>query len=521
MDKAARKLKLLFRPPSLLTGFFICLFLLSLPFTTTTQASTWQDVSDVLNDETYPGCTRWVEEVENEDGSKCYKVWERCGAWGRGAMSDPYITFSPPSAHCNVDWYSCYGRKLPGNTTYRIGFIGGGDWYAWAVDSCYNSSQVKYQWPSNLVDCTMFDTLIDEFCDVEECYDKINGVFTSCGQSCSPPNDLSNPAEVCGDGIDNNCDGDIDEGCDQCEDNDVDGYDAFDPESCPEGDDCDDFNDNINPGAEEVCDGEDNNCDDKTDEGCCELDNITVYPSWVWPKRTGGNTIAEVFVELANPAPLEGCRVGFEVEPVSLSGGHNHDGGRPADKTGTISGDNPLRFYSEEKGPKTVTYISSDVSGVEKIKATVYETNESMESGIIVRVIGLSPLSKSPYYRLTGQTTTHPVNHYGTLSTKININFIAEDFYDKFKASLGINDMSLEWGGLFDICATWYPKDTCSNAPRGGHFSHMKGTGVDIDSKAPGYNGWISVDRTYIKTTCERYGGHLLRESTLHCEFSK
>lgn len=41
--------------------------------------------------------------------------------------------------------------------------------------------------------------------------------------------------------------------------------------------------------------------------------------------------------------------------------------------------------------------------------------------------------------------------------------------------------MSLPWGGLFDICGTWNPADTCQNATNGGHFSHRTGTGVDID----------------------------------------
>ena len=58
-------------------------------------------------------------------------------------------------------------------------------------------------------------------------------------------------AEVCGDGIDNDCDG-YDDVC--LVDADGDGYD--------EAADCDDSDDSINPGAEEVCgDGIDNDCD--------------------------------------------------------------------------------------------------------------------------------------------------------------------------------------------------------------------------------------------------------------------
>ncbi|MGB5321206.1 MopE-related protein [Lutimonas sp.] len=63
--------------------------------------------------------------------------------------------------------------------------------------------------------------------------------------------------EVCGDGIDNNCNGEIDEECEI--DADGDGY------SVEQGD-CDDDNPDIYPGAEEICDDIDNDCDGEVDE---------------------------------------------------------------------------------------------------------------------------------------------------------------------------------------------------------------------------------------------------------------
>ncbi len=82
--------------------------------------------------------------------------------------------------------------------------------------------------------------------------------------------------EIC-DGIDNNCDGNIDEGLTQVYyfDADGDGYGAGDPLLlCPnpepwyvtQSGDCDDNDAMINPDALEICDGIDNNCDGSVDE---------------------------------------------------------------------------------------------------------------------------------------------------------------------------------------------------------------------------------------------------------------
>jgi RHS repeat-associated protein len=86
--------------------------------------------------------------------------------------------------------------------------------------------------------------------------------------SCGTPDDDCNDndasvytgtSELC-DGKDNNCNGQIDEGC-SCEDSDGDGY-----TTCTN--DCNDSNQAINPAASEACDGIDNNCDGQVDETC-------------------------------------------------------------------------------------------------------------------------------------------------------------------------------------------------------------------------------------------------------------
>ncbi len=122
-----------------------------------------------------------------------------------------------------------------------------------AVDDNVNSAD---QWePSGTIDETDPDN-----------EDGDEDGYTPNDGDCNDNNDAVNPGadEVCN-GTDDDCDGVADEN-DVCEDGEEPAID-FDGDGYNEDVDCDDYDPNSYPGASEVCDDADNDCDGSTDEG--------------------------------------------------------------------------------------------------------------------------------------------------------------------------------------------------------------------------------------------------------------
>jgi hypothetical protein len=122
---------------------------------------------------------------------------------------------------------------------------------------------------------------IDNNCDgnIDELYDEDGDGFTFCGGDCDDTNDQIFPGapEAC-DGVDEDCDGVVDNGLNQTyyADADGDGFgdNAVTKDTCDvpvgyvlDNTDCNDADSGVFPGAAEICDGIDQNCDGVADDG--------------------------------------------------------------------------------------------------------------------------------------------------------------------------------------------------------------------------------------------------------------
>jgi hypothetical protein len=211
------------------------------------------------------------------------------------------------------------------------------------------------------------------------------------------------------------------------------------------------------------------------------VDNSTPAPSIIsdpfYQQPTTINVTAYV-VKLP-----DGETIDFSAEVVDLqsSAGHDHTDTSTVKigEFGMYDGklkEHPIGTCQITGGTCSIQFTVAEVSGSYQIIVKRDDhKSQSVTVPITVGVPSLQALSNGSTYKLTGaKTGLHVLNHTGTQVLETNVQTVAKMYFNNKGTSgqrLGINDMSLPVGGLFDISGAW-------QVP---HKLHRTGNSVDID----------------------------------------
>ena len=239
--------------------------------------------------------------------------------------------------------------------------------------------------------------------------------------------------------------------------------------------------------------------------------------------RVSGNSTRIGYVSVMNAQtsqPKVGAVVRLSINVDATSGGHDHGESYARRDRGTISGCDPTGIQDTydcttlDNGQAQFTFTAPEASGAHSFTATCINPvcNNTSSDNIVVKVDGLEQIPDSQYYSLTesngdvigAKPGWHTDNHNLTpvaigVLVKIAVNYY---FNPKFYVLnpvtnlvsnppvLHLNDASLPWGGVYDICAR---PGACPDLDiivwHKPHSEHRRGTVIDV--RANGADGAI------------------------------
>ncbi len=199
------------------------------------------------------------------------------------------------------------------------------------------------------------------------------------------------------------------------------------------------------------------------------------------PAAPVSNNIIYYFYDVYTGVPIPNCPATIELSAHQQTGGHCHtDTQRPVEYpagavpkivTGNTGADG-LQFvvhhtWPEASGGIDVVFYSTD-------PGCPFYNDHSVKFIHCVYQDVYSELGTGTGYTLIGSLPEHPSNHFGTsaLLTALAALGVAYHAADS-TTNLGYNDMSLPWGGAFDIGQNW-------KAP---HCGHRIGRTIDIRTR--------------------------------------
>ena len=189
-----------------------------------------------------------------------------------------------------------------------------------------------------------------------------------------------------------------------------------------------------------------------------------------------------------------------------------------------------MTALTNSDGRIMVTYTAAQFGGRYVLIARTNMDGRNLEARdtLTVRVPGLIELTPGEYYELVGApdnhsgtndpcrpifdppTSLHYHNHFGTQALITVIQNIAVA-YDSLHPGirLRINDMSLEYGGLFDCGSRTVPPNTW----RPPHNSHRLGRNADIGfTGINSSNQCVPLNRARLEVKIDYYSGNRITE---------
>ena len=157
------------------------------------------------------------------------------------------------------------------------------------------------------------------------------------------------------------------------------------------------------------------------------------------------------------------CDITIAFGDVLDDGGHVHADPAAPRPLGQFD---PAFGNSGSNGFLDTIYTAPEFSGIWEMRVTgvgpAGEAVAPFESTIFIRVPGMQEFLPGANYNLVGQTSSHPANHFGTSTFNAAITRIANAYVATFPGEkLDYNDMSLKFGGMFDLCAVRLASSSC------------------------------------------------------------
>ncbi|MCB9291850.1 MAG: T9SS type A sorting domain-containing protein [Lewinellaceae bacterium] len=322
-----------------------------------------------------------------------------------------------------------------------------------SADDCDDADGAIFPGAAEL--CDGIDNNCDGQADEGLSLDADNDGFTAIGSCEGSADDCDDTdgaifpgaAELC-DGIDNNCDGQVDEGLSF--DADGDGFTAIG--SCEgSADDCDDTDGAIFPGAAELCDGIDNNCDGQVDEGLsfdADGDGFTAIGSCEGTADDCDDTEATVFPGapeicdgldndcdgltdsadnslVDNEAPTAACRnltLGLNSNGMAtITVGSVNDGSSDNCGPPSLSLD-ITSFGCTDLGPNDVTLTATDAAGNSSSCVATVTIQDNTDPVVVCRDITINLNPNGSVSIFSGQVNGGSADNCGLLGLSLDLN---------------------------------------------------------------------------------------------------